>query len=67
MSIALAEWNSARNEMEFNLGANGFDIKGRLYLTDKNVRLEARLPFMARVFSNEIEKRLREELESRLS
>jgi hypothetical protein len=50
------EWNKNKDQMNFSFEAKGFNIKGDIKIQDKELILTGKLPFLARMFSDTIEK-----------
>lgn len=60
-------WNSALSEMNFDMNIQGFNINGKVYLSDKKIIFEAKLPLVVRMFGSNIGKILTENLDNLFS
>jgi len=60
-------WNETKDKMNFSVSIRGANISGEVYLQDKRIILDGKLPFLARMFSGQIEGRIRKELEALLA
>lgn len=49
--------------MDFNFEAKGFNINGDITLKERELILNGKLPFAARLFSGKIEKMINEKLD----
>ncbi len=67
INASQAFWNSSKDMMDFWLEAQGIKITCQVYLTEKDVRIELKLPFLIKSLSGRLEKTLKGELERRLS
>jgi len=67
ISDPIKKWNSAHTQMEFGMGILGFKgIKGTIFLTQKEVKVVGKIPFLARLFSGKIEQIIKQQLEDLL-
>jgi hypothetical protein len=57
------EWNKQKDKMNFGFEAKGFNISGDIRLQEKELILNGKLPFAARLFSGKIEKIVKGKLE----
>ncbi|PIV12655.1 MAG: hypothetical protein COS47_01490 [Candidatus Nealsonbacteria bacterium CG03_land_8_20_14_0_80_36_12] len=55
------DWN--KDELIFSFSTRGFNIIGRIFVSDMNIRLEVDLPFLARFFRGRIEAGIRNNLD----
>lgn len=60
-------WNSSNDKMDFSFNAKGFTIIGNVVLTDNQLILDGKLPWLARPFSGKIETAIKGELEKLFS
>jgi len=62
-----SSWNSEHTRMDYSVEIMGFKVNWQITLKNGLVSLEGEIPFMARIFSEEIEKGVRKKLEEILS
>ena len=60
-------WNSTKDEMDFIVNIKGYHLSGKVYIKDKQIVLEGKLPFVARMFSGKIKGIIKEKLETLLA
>lgn len=60
-------WNTSRTQMDFSVDIMGSKACGHVFLEDGQITLEGELPFIARMFSEEIESMILEQLDDLLS
>jgi hypothetical protein len=57
------EWNDDHTRMEFSVGIKGVDLAGEITLNGKDINLEADVPLIARLFTDQIESLIRGKLD----
>lgn len=57
------KWNDERNKMDFSFEVMGSNIKGDIKLQGKELILNGKLPFLARIYSGRIEDIIKKQLE----
>jgi len=62
-----SSWNSDNTIMDYSAEIMGSKVNGQITLKNGMISLEGKIPFMAMIFSEEIEKRVRKKLEEILS
>lgn len=59
------EWIA--EQLRFSFTTMGFDIKGNLFVEEKEVRIQGTLPMMAVMFRGTVEQRIKDELNKLLA
>jgi hypothetical protein len=57
------EWNKQKDKMNFKFEAKGYEISGDIRLQEKELILNGKLPFVARLVSGKIERIINEKLD----
>ncbi|MFH1310859.1 MAG: polyhydroxyalkanoic acid system family protein [Nanoarchaeota archaeon] len=67
ISDSQLNWNLDCTQMNFSMKVMGFKTSGQIHLKDKQISLEGKLPFVAKMFGEKIEEMIRKKLDELLS
>jgi hypothetical protein len=58
------KWNPEKNKMDFGFEAKGYNITGNIKLQGKELILDGKLPWVAKMFSGKIEDMVTKQLDA---
>ncbi len=56
------KWNDSKDIMDFSVSAKGFNISGNMQLYDNLVVIQGELPFLVRLYQNQLESMIKQKL-----